>query len=152
AVEHKLVIVREPIEDDGISGDDLNRAGLVQLEAIFQQAYASGQRIRCLVVDQADRLSRADSIDTSELIAQLRRYGVRWVVTARRVFDLRDAMDRTLFQIEADHKHNPFLKEIARRSLNGTIGQARAGFWSGRVPLGYRLVKHPGDHPAGKRL
>src|SRR5262245_33523145 len=61
------------VEDEGISGDDLDRPGVVELEAIFRRAFEAGRPVRILIVDQADRLSRADSMDTSALVAGLRR-------------------------------------------------------------------------------
>src|SRR5262249_38726993 len=64
-----------------------------------------------------------------------------------RVFDLFNAMDRTLLQIEADHKNNPYLKDLGRRVLNGMLASAQDGFWTGqKPPLGYRVVKTPGEH------
>jgi DNA invertase Pin-like site-specific DNA recombinase len=150
AAELKLSVVAD-LEDDGISGDDMGRPGLLTLEETFRRAHKEKRPILCLLIDQADRLSRADSIDTSAMLARLRHYGLRWIITGQRIFDLRDAMDRTLFLIECDHKNNPFLRDLARRSLNGTIEAALAGFWSGRTPLGYKLIRRPGDHPPGKR-
>jgi hypothetical protein len=57
-----------------------------------------------------------------------------------------------LLQIEADHKNNPYLKDLGRRALDGMLNTAREGFWTGqKAPLGYRVVKNPGDHPAKRR-
>src|SRR5262249_5267321 len=139
------------LTDEGESGDDLERPGLLQLVELFRRAYARKRPILCLLVDLADRLSRADSLETSALVAELRKLGLRYIVTATRIFDLRDPMDKTLLQIEMEHKNHPFLKDLGRRVLNGTIDVARLGFWSGRIPFGYKLVKMVGDHPAGKR-
>jgi DNA invertase Pin-like site-specific DNA recombinase len=145
------VSVVADLDDDGISGDDMDRPGLQALEDIFRRAAAERRPVLVLLIDQPDRLSRADSIDTSALLSRLRGHGLRYVVTATRVYDLKDAMDRTLFLIESDHKSNPYLRDLARRSLRGTIEIALAGFWSGRTPVGFKLVRKPGDHPPGKR-
>jgi hypothetical protein len=129
----------------------LDRDGLNDLVDAFRRAHAAKKPIRVLLVDRPDRLSRADSIDTSELIAPMRRWGLRWIVTAERTYDLRDQMDRTLFQMVADHKSNPFLREHARNVLNGMLDTARQGYWAGRVPAGFILVKRAGEHGVRKK-
>jgi DNA invertase Pin-like site-specific DNA recombinase len=150
AAKLRLTVAAD-LQDEGVEGDNLDRDGLVALEDAFRRAHATGKPIICLLIDQADRLSRADSIDTSEMLARLRRHGLRYIITGARTYDLRNAMDRTMFQIEADHKNNPWLKDQARRALAGVIDAARAGFWSGRVPTGYLLVRKPGEHGDGKK-
>jgi hypothetical protein len=127
--------------DEGESGDDLERPGLLRSLAIVEGAHRAGRPIRVVLVDKSDRLSRADSLDTGELLARLRRWGVRRVATPAKVFDLHNALDRTLVGIEADHKNNPFLKDMARTVLNGMLDVARLGLWTGGpVPFGYCLA------------
>jgi hypothetical protein len=82
----------------------------------------------------------------------MRRLGVRKVATPSRIFKLWDALDRTLLQIETDHKNNPYLKDLGRRVLNGMLDSARAGFWTGqKPPFGYRVVRTPGEHQGRRR-
>src|SRR5262245_33921480 len=150
---HALDVDAE-VEDDGLSGDDLDRPGLADVLARLDRAHRAKRPIAWVVVDQADRLSRADSLETSELLLKMRRLGVRKVATPARVFDLFDALDRTLLQIEADHKNNPYLKDLGRRALDGMLDATRAGFWTGgKAPLGYVVVRDPGQHDRadGKR-
>lgn len=148
---HIVTVVAE-IEDDGESGDDLDRPGLVEVIGHLERAHRQGKPIAWVILDQADRLSRADSLETSELLLKMRRLGVRKVATPARVFDLYSAMDRTLLQIEADHKNNPYLKDLGRRVLNGMLDTARAGFWTGqKPPFGYKVVYTPGDHGGRRR-
>lgn len=140
------------VNDDGISGDDLEREGILETLALLQKAHKDGAPIGWLITDQSDRLSRADSLDTSEVLAKMRRLGVRKVATPARIFDLHNSLDRTLLSIEADHKNNPYLKDLGRRALNGMLDAARQGFWTGgKPPLGYRIVKRPDDHGGRKR-
>ncbi len=151
AREHDLEIVAE-VEDDGVSGDDLERPGLLEVMAIIGRAHRQKAPVGWLIVDHSDRLSRADSLDTAEVLAKMRRLGVHKVATPSRIFNLYDAMDRTLLQIEADHKNNPHLKEQGRKVLNGMLDTARAGFWTGqKAPLGYKVVRNAGDHARRKR-
>src|SRR5262245_30019589 len=96
---HGVEVVAE-VEDDGLSGDDLTRAGLANVMARLEQGTAAGRPVTWLFVDQSDRLSRADSLDTSAVLARMRLLGVRKVATPVRIFDLYTAMDRTLLQID----------------------------------------------------
>jgi DNA invertase Pin-like site-specific DNA recombinase len=140
------------INDDGISSDDLDRAGLVEALDLLERYHRAAEPISWVLVDQSDRLSRADSLETSELLLKMRRLGVRKVATPSRIFKLYDALDRTLLQIEADHKNNPFLKDLARRVLNGMLDTARAGFWTGqKCPIGYKVIYTPGEHQKKNR-
>jgi hypothetical protein len=149
--QHDVLVVAE-VDDEGVSGDDLEREGIIETLALLQQEHKAGRPVRWLITDQSDRLSRADSIDTSEVLAKMRRLGIRKVATPVRVFDLYNALDRTLLQIEADHKNNPYLKDLGRRVLNGMLDAARGGFWTGqKAPLGYKIVHAPGDHGSKRR-
>jgi len=143
---HNVRIVEE-VFDEGESGDNLGRPGIERVEEITQRHHRQGTPVRWIFADKSDRVSRADSIDTYELLAGLRRDGVRWIATPAKLFDLRNKMDRTLLALECDHKNNANLKDVARTVLDGMLAAARAGFWTGGpVPLGYRLVKTPGEH------
>jgi DNA invertase Pin-like site-specific DNA recombinase len=137
--------------DDGLSGDDLTRPGLAKIEAAWEANFKAGCPIGRLLVPKTDRLSRSDSLDAFELLARLRRWGLRYVVTTDRTIDLHNRLDRTLYALEQDHSNNPFLATMAERSLNGSYAVVQEGFWVGRIPLGYKLVKKPGEHGAGKR-
>src|SRR4051812_41129832 len=52
------------VEDDGESGDDLERPGLVEVLTLLEKAHRQGEPVAWLLIDQSDRLSRADSLDT----------------------------------------------------------------------------------------
>src|SRR5262249_14190661 len=104
-----------------------------------------------LIVQKTDRLSRSDTLDAFEMLARLRRVGLRYVVTTQRTIDLNNRLDRTLYALEQEHTNNPFLATMAEMPLGGMAAIAQAGFWVGRIPLGYRVEKKPGEHGAGKR-
>src|SRR5262245_50794998 len=106
-------------EDDGESGDDLTRAGLGRVLAHLEKAQRRDQPIRWLVIDKSDRLSRADSLDTAEVLARMRRLGLRKIATPCRTFDLYEGLDRTLLNLESDHKNSPYLKDLGRTVLGG---------------------------------
>lgn len=145
---HQLEIVAE-IEDEGESGDDMERPGLLEVLAILERERRRGDPIAWLLIDHSDRLSRADSLETSELLAKMRRFGVKWIATPGRIFDLYKAIDRTMLGIEADHKNNAYLKDRSRTILDGMLNTARLGFWTGaKPPLGYKVVCLPGEHGA----
>lgn len=151
AGQHGVEVAAE-VSDDGVSGDDLDREGIARTLALLREAHQAGDPIGWLITDQSDRLSRADSIDTSEVLAKMRRLGVRKVATPARIFDLHNNLDRTLLLIEADHKNNPYLKDLGRRSLNGMLEAARQGYWTGqKPPFGYKVVRTPGEHGGRRR-
>src|SRR5262249_48603850 len=137
------------VVDEGLSGDDLTRPGLVELEEVFASNYSAGRPATRLLVHKTNRLSRSDTLDAFAVLARLRQYGLRYVVTAQRTIDLKNRLDRTLYALEQDHANNPFLKTMAVDVLNGMAEVSEAGFWVGRTPVGYRLVRKPGDHGAG---
>src|SRR5262249_31953299 len=56
-------VVRE-IFDEGESGDDLNRPGVEEAERLIEQRHRQRRPLSWLLLDQSDRLSRADSLDT----------------------------------------------------------------------------------------
>src|SRR5262245_58516844 len=97
------------VADDGLSGDDQDRPGLARLEAIFRDHQRAGVPITRLIVWHTDRLSRSDTLDAFEVLARLRRAGLRYVVTHARTIDLQSRLDRTLYALEQDHGNNPFL-------------------------------------------
>jgi site-specific DNA recombinase len=139
------------IKDEGWSGDDQSRPGLAELYEVFRANHAAGCPIRVLLVWHTNRLSRDDVIAVFAILHQLRLFGLRWVVTSQRTIDLLDRTDRTMYALQQDHENNPFLGNNAEATLRGMADAARAGFWIGWTPLGYQLVKTPGEHGAGKR-
>jgi DNA invertase Pin-like site-specific DNA recombinase len=139
------------VVDEGKSGDDLDRPGLARLEELFRTNSEAGCPISRLLVQKTDRLSRSDTLDAFAILARLRHYGLRYVVTTTRTIDLSSRLDRTLYSLEQDHTNNPYLETVAERALRGMVAVAQAGFWVGRVPLGYRLERVTGEHGSGKR-
>jgi DNA invertase Pin-like site-specific DNA recombinase len=139
------------VRDEGLSGDDLTRPGLVELEKVFASNHSAGCPVTRLLVHKTNRLSRSDTLDAFAILARLRHVGLRHVVTAERTIDLANRLDRTLYALEQDHTNNPFLQTMAVDVLNGMAEVSQAGFWVGRTPLGYRLERKPGEHGAGKR-
>jgi DNA invertase Pin-like site-specific DNA recombinase len=119
------------VPDEGTSGDAPDRLDAV-LDLMVQHR-RGGCPIDGLLVEYGD------SLDTGELLAPLRREGLRFVVTRQAVYDLRDKADRMRLNMEQDFSHHPFLELDATRTLNGMAAVARAGYWAGRVPLGYRI-------------
>src|SRR5262245_35055681 len=149
--KHALDLVLEE-HDKGESGDDLERPGLTRLLAMLAKHHKRGSPIRWLLVDQSDRLSRADSIATFTLLGELRDEGVRYIATPQTVFDLYSEMDRTRLHLEADWRNNPFLRMHGKRVLGGLLSVASEGYWTGgAVPFGYCVVKTDGEHAGTNR-
>ena len=150
AAMHNVEVVAE-VNDDGVCGDDLDREGILETLAILKKAHKASEPITWLITDQSDRLSRADSLKTFGSLEEMRCLGIRKVATPTRIYDLYNALDRTMLSIEIDHKNNPFLKDLGRRVINGLLDAARQGYWTGqKPPFGYRVERTSGEH-AGRR-
>jgi DNA invertase Pin-like site-specific DNA recombinase len=150
ARQHDVLVVAE-IDDDGVSGDDMERPGIIAMLATLEKAHRQRDPITWIITDQSDRVFRANSLPSFEVLAKSWRFGVRKLLTPGRLFDLCSALDRTMLQIEIDHKNNPYLKDLGRRALGGMLEIAKLGYWTGqKEPLGYKVVKVPGEW-AGRR-
>src|SRR5262245_37760316 len=75
ATLHAVNVVKECF-DEGESGDDLSRPGLSEVVEIVESRHRQGRPLKWILLDQNDRLSRADSLDTAALLANLRKHGI----------------------------------------------------------------------------
>jgi DNA invertase Pin-like site-specific DNA recombinase len=127
-------------EDEGISGADVHRPGLERLAAFVKQCFYDRDPVPYLLVLDLDRFSRRDSLSTSAWLDQLRKHGLRYIVTTAQRFDLHSPLDRTLIALGSDFTREPELRAKSNHVLNGMAERARKGLWmGGPVPFGYRL-------------
>src|SRR5262249_7454233 len=89
-------------EDEGVSGSDVNRPGLELLIAFVRERFYDREPIRYLLTLDLDRFSRRDSLSTGAWLEQLRKHGLRWIITTQRHYDLHNALDRTLIALGSD--------------------------------------------------
>jgi DNA invertase Pin-like site-specific DNA recombinase len=138
--------------DEGISGADVNRPGLEGLVAFVRERFFAREPILYLLVLDLDRFSRRDSLSTSAWLDQLRKHGLRYIVTTAQRFDLHSPLDRTLIALGSDFTREPELRAKSNHVLNGMAERARKGWWmGGPPPLGYRTELVPGVMTANGR-
>jgi DNA invertase Pin-like site-specific DNA recombinase len=135
----RLLLAGE-FEDEGISGSDVNRPALEELIAFVEKRFYDRAPIRYLLLLDLDRFSRRDSISTGAWLEQLRKHGLRWIITSNRRYDLHNALDRTLIFLGSDFTREPELRAKSNHILNGMAQRARLGLWmGGPIPFGYQL-------------
>jgi DNA invertase Pin-like site-specific DNA recombinase len=146
-----LSIVAE-FEDEGISGADHERPGLLALLEFVEKQFYAEDIVQALAVLDLDRLSRRDSLSTSALLQSLAKHGLRYIHTTSKLFDLRSPLDRTLIALGSDFTREPELRAKSLHSLNGMAEEARKGLWmGGPVPYGYRLDTDRRQHSEKKK-
>jgi DNA invertase Pin-like site-specific DNA recombinase len=123
-------------QDDGICGDDIERrTGLSRL-----LAWCATHDAEAVVVWDADRLSRADSIKTAAVLNTLMHAGVTRFLTHEGWIDLEDDVDRLLFHIRQDMSRAAYSKSMSRNITRSALDRARQGKWvSGRPPYAFRI-------------
>jgi DNA invertase Pin-like site-specific DNA recombinase len=142
---HGVELLAE-FQDDGIAGDDIRRrTGLAPL-----LAWCAGHDAEAVVVWDADRLSRADSIRTAAVLDTLMQAGVTRLLTHEGWIDLEDDVDRLLFHIRQDMSRAAYSKSLSRNVTRSALDRARKGLWvAGRPPYAYRIADDgrlaPGD-------
>src|SRR5262249_57227594 len=88
AAKHQGYELVATVEDDGLSGDDLSRPGLLELERVLKSAREQGRAVTAVLAEYGDRLSRGDSLETFGMLRDWRRQGVRYLLSRSRVIDL----------------------------------------------------------------
>src|SRR5262249_46237474 len=129
-------------EDPGIAGGEIeHRPGLQAMLEFCEQRFHSGEAVEAVLVWDPDRLSRADSIATSALLARLRDAGVdRLLTNSDGGVDWADPTHRGLFLLKQDLAGEAYCKGLAGNVLRGQAARAAQGFWmGGPAPYGYRL-------------
>src|SRR5262249_25519296 len=100
-----------------------------------------GDPVECVVVWNPDRLSRADSIRTSAVLARLQDAGVGRLLTASDGWlDWSDCTTRVLMMLKQDLANAGYCGTLARNVLRSSAGRGARGFGLGRRPYGSRLV------------
>ena len=122
--------------DEGIPGSEVeHRPGLAQL-----LAWCAAHNASAVVVWDADRLSRADSIQTAAVLNVLIQSGASRLLTHEGWIDLDDDVDRLLFHIKQDMSRAAYSKSLSRNVTRSAVARARKGLWvAGRPPYGYKI-------------
>jgi DNA invertase Pin-like site-specific DNA recombinase len=133
-------IVKE-FQDEAIAGDEIaRRYGLLDLVDFCVKAHAAGNPIEAVVTWDADRFSRANSIATNAVLAELMKAGVTRMLTAEGWVDFDDDMDRLMFNIKQDMAKAMYVKSLSRNVARSCLECAKQGQWTGgRRPHGYTL-------------
>jgi site-specific DNA recombinase len=130
AARGRRVVLEE--SDDGISGGTTARPGLQRLLAAARAgAFAE------LWVDALDRLARLDILDLGEVLAPLRRAGIKLLTLAKGEVDLTTMAGRLMAGLAGEQGAGE-RENIARRALNGMRALAAEQPLGGPAPYGYR--------------
>lgn len=140
AKRHDVVIVRE-FEDHGVPGALVeHRPDLMAMLLFCEQQAAAGRPIRAVVCWDADRFSRADSIDTAACISRLRHAGTTRMLTAEGWTDWEDDTDRMLYHLKQDLARSSFSRTMSRAVARSMLERAKQGLHvGGQIPYGYIL-------------
>jgi DNA invertase Pin-like site-specific DNA recombinase len=144
AQKHGYRIIAE-YTDPGIAGDEI--AKRKEFQRMLRDAQAG--RFKVILCDDKDRFGRFDSIDGGEVIAPLRRKGVRLETVAQGRTDWNSFAGRITDAVLQEAKSME-LDAISRRVLSGQLLRARLGrSTGGRTLYGYRWEPDP---ERGKRM
>jgi DNA invertase Pin-like site-specific DNA recombinase len=132
AKRHGCTIVKEFI-DEGISGvDTRKRKGFQEMLRYVQQPDTP----KVILSWDQDRFSRLDSVDSGEIIAPLRRAGVRLITVAQGEVDWTTFHGRVIFNLHQEGK-NQFLQDLSRNCLRGKIRSVSRGRIVGKIVYAY---------------
>ncbi len=132
--------------DEGLSGHDDQREGLLALIAHCEQLQRAGNPANVIVAWHHNRIGRADSLRSGHHLLRLRDAGVRWIFTATRWYDLHETGDLTILTVEQNHSNLKYSVDLAHASTRGKVKNAKSGGWNGgRVPYGYTLTLKQND-------
>lgn len=131
AKQYQAKVVAEYI-DEGISGVATDR------RRGFQQMLvdAKAGKFKMILAWDQDRFSRLDSIDSGEIIAPLRRAGVRLVTCAQGEIDWTSFAGRLVFNVQQEGK-NQYLVDLSRNCVRGMVASAKNGKKHGATNYGY---------------
>jgi DNA invertase Pin-like site-specific DNA recombinase len=126
-------VVRE-YTDEGVSGDEILKRR--EFQRMLRDAQVGAFEV--IVCDDKDRFGRFDSIDLGEVVAPLRRKGVRLDTAAQGVVDWESFSGRITDAVLQEAK-NLEQEAISRRVLTNQLLKAHKGITTGgRPPYGYR--------------
>src|SRR5262249_14409190 len=104
ACEREGIELAATFSDQGVRGGEIaHRAGLQEAVEFCAREFRAGRRIDLLLVWDPDRLSRANSLHTAAVLADLYDCGVgRLLTNSEGWIDLNSDIDRVLFNLRQD--------------------------------------------------
>lgn len=131
AEKRKVKIIRT-YQDSAISGtESKKRLDLMRL----LRDVSKGDFVEILCYDQ-DRFSRADSLEVGEIIAPLRRAGIKLVTCAQGEIDWDSFAGRIVYTVQQEGK-NSYVRDLSRVCTRGRIEAAKRGRSQGSIAYGY---------------
>jgi DNA invertase Pin-like site-specific DNA recombinase len=133
AERKRYQIVREYV-DEGVSGGEILKSR--DFQRMLRDAQTGAFEV--IVCDDKDRFGRFDAIDLGEVVAPLRRKGVRLDAVAQGLVDWESFSGRITDAVLQEAK-NLEQEAISRRVLTNQLLKAQKGVTTGgRPPYGYR--------------
>src|SRR5262249_10162307 len=137
-------LLAPPFTDEGVPGRKIkSRPGLQALLACAKRLHAKGDPAEGVIVWHLNRLSRAKPWDTVEVFQELRRAGVRLLITQARTYNLEDEYEQVILALQQAGEAR-FSPEMARTVTRAKARKAREKGSVSIPPLGYRTVYRPG--------
>jgi DNA invertase Pin-like site-specific DNA recombinase len=131
--------------DEGIGGDELTKRK--EFQRMLRDAQAGAFAV--ILCDDKDRFGRFDAIDSGEIVAPLRRKGVRLVTVAQGLIDWTSFAGRITNAVLEEAKDME-LTTTSRRVLSSQILKSKQGIYvGGSAAYGYRWEPDP---KYGKKL
>jgi site-specific DNA recombinase len=150
AVERRgHALLAPPFTDEGVPGRFLSREGFDRMLAMCRDLSAAGDPPDGIIIWHLNRFSRADGWDTIEVWNELRRHGLRLLLTSTRTYDLTNKTDRLLLTIEQDGESN-YSPSLAENVTRGMLSRAKGGLCVSSPPFGYRTLYRASDR-AGRQ-
>src|SRR5438128_2230875 len=99
APQNGVIVVKE-FQDDGITGSEIGRRG--GLMDLITYAESHPGEVEAVIVWDADRFSRANSIKTAAILDRLMEAGISRILTAEGWIDFHNDVDRVLYHFRQD--------------------------------------------------
>src|SRR5262249_39748890 len=130
----------EPFTEEGVPGRRIKtRDGLQALLAEAKRLHKRGAPADGIIVWHLNRFSRAKPWDTIEVYQDLRRAGIRLLITQAQTYNLEDAMHQVVLSLQ-QMTASQFSPEMARAVTRAKVRRGREKGSVAAPPLGYRTV------------
>ena len=141
AKENKIKIV-QIFKDEGKSATNLKRPGL----QLLLELISDSNTIDCILVQDTDRLAR-NTLDHLTLKALFRKHGTKLISISQPMID--DSPEGRFIDVVLAGA-NALQSQITGRKTSKVMEQkAKAGWWAGCAPYGYKNIKNPKPPTSG---
>ncbi|WP_420182089.1 recombinase family protein [Haloarcula sp. KBTZ06] len=137
AQDHDVVLIRDPIVDEGETGTDFNRPGIQEVAALAEMG-----EISHLIVDDISRIGRS-APETLAFIANLKSDHDVTILTPTGPLDisqLEDLIQATMHSLVAHMSTQYRSRSSLRSKISNFVDDKDWDSWYDKVPIGYNLA------------